>query len=242
MSVSQPLTLLLHVLPPQGTENWNQIRSKIAVLPSSEAAAVLQRPGRGVLHQQICAAWSLSRELVKSPRCDPAPVRHSGKYNFHGAASCATASSPTAACFQMGNISKARQILSHMLNQCLKNSGVWSWNILSWIKWQQHVQSGLLLIHHPCLCCQLANSVHFCSWNQGNAMRNYLSLRKKPLRNSVASGENRRNCNHFYLSLISVWDCLGIFWGLLQLTASSFGEIRFFLEAERWLKAVEPCG
>lgn len=88
------------------------------------------------------------------------------------------------------------------------------------------IQSGLLLIHHPRLCCQLANSVHFCTWNQGNATRNYLSLRKKSLRNSIASRENRRN--HFDLSLISIWGCLEIFWGLIRLITSSFGEISVF--------------
>ena len=121
MSVSQAPALLVHVLLAQGTENRNKIHSEIPVLPSSEAAAILQRPGGGVLHRQICTAWSPSRELFKSPRCDPAPLHHSGKSNFHRAASCATASSPTAACFQMGNISKASQILSHTLNQLLKN-------------------------------------------------------------------------------------------------------------------------
>lgn len=122
MSVSQAPALLLHVPLAQGTENRSKIHSEIPFLPSDEAAAILRRPGGGVLRQQICTVWSLSRELFKNPDCDPAPLCHSGKSNFHRAASCATASSPTTACFQMGNISKASQILSHTLNQLLKNS------------------------------------------------------------------------------------------------------------------------
>lgn len=61
------------------------------------------------------------------------------------------------------------------------------------------IQSVLLLIHHPHLCCQLGNCVHFCTWNQGKAMRNYFP----PQKFNCLQREHEKL--HFDLSLISIW-------------------------------------
>lgn len=61
------------------------------------------------------------------------------------------------------------------------------------------IQSVLLLIHHPHLCCQLGNTVHFCTWNQGKAMRNYFS----PQKFNCLQREQEKL--HFDLSLITIW-------------------------------------
>lgn len=100
-------------------------------------------------------------------------------------ASCATASSPIAAykpptfpCIKP--VAEKLQEYDHEIYD-VKSNGSSSLGCSSYIT-------------HVFAVCQLANSGHFCTWNQGNAMRNYLSLRKKPLRNDIASRENKRDC------------------------------------------------